>query len=54
MNLSKEEINILQLLIEDRLEEIYNGPEGIISYWKPELLKNLLKKLYHESNTTTI
>ena len=45
MNLSKEEISILQNLIEDRLEENYNGPEGIELYWKPEILLNLLKKL---------
>jgi len=44
-NLTKEEINILQLLIEERLEENYNGPEGIEKYWKPEILLNIWKKL---------
>jgi hypothetical protein len=44
-NLTKEEIDIIKLLIEDRLEENYNGPEGIELYWKPEILLNLLKKL---------
>ena len=44
-NFTKEEIDIIKLLIEDRLEENYNGPEGIELYWKPEILLNLLKKL---------
>lgn len=45
MKLTKEEIDILVLLIDDRLDEIYNGPEGIEVYWKPEILQKLLKKL---------
>lgn len=45
MKLTKEEVDILILLIDNRLDEIYNGPEGIETYWKPEILKNLLKKL---------
>jgi hypothetical protein len=45
MKLTNEEIDILILLISDKLDEIYNGPEGIEEYWKPEILKNLSKKL---------
>ena len=45
MNLTKEEVSILQTLIEDRIEENYNGPESIELFWKPEILLNLLKKL---------
>jgi hypothetical protein len=45
MQLTNEEIDILILLISDKLDEIYNGPEGIEEYWKPEILKNLSKKL---------
>lgn len=45
MKLTNEEIDILVLLIEHRLEEIYSGPEGIELYWKPEVLQNIKKKL---------
>ena len=45
MKLTNEEIDVLILLIDNRLDEIYNGPEGIELYWKPEILKGLLKKL---------
>lgn len=45
MKLTNEEIDILILLIDNKLEEVYNGPDGIELYWKPEILNNLLKKL---------
>lgn len=45
MKLTNEELDILILLIDNRLDEIYNGSEGIELYWKPEILKNILKKL---------
>lgn len=44
-NFTKEEITLLKLLVEDRLEENYNGPEGIEIYWKPEILLKIWKKL---------
>ena len=37
------------MLIDHRLDEVYNGPEGIELYWKPEILKKLLKKLEKEN-----
>lgn len=43
--LTNEEIDILFLLIDNRLDEIYNGPEGIEIHWKPEILNNIVKKL---------
>ena len=45
MQLTNEEIDILVMLIDNRLEEVYNGPDGIELYWKPEILNNILKKL---------
>jgi hypothetical protein len=45
MKLTNEEIDILIMLIDDKLEENYNGPEGIEVYWKPEILKKLSRKL---------
>jgi hypothetical protein len=48
MKLTTEEIEIIKLLIEDRLEANFNGPEGIENYWKTEILINLLKKLDNE------
>lgn len=45
MKLTNEEIDILILLIDNKLEELYNGPDGIELYWKPEILNNILKKL---------
>ena len=45
MKLTNEEIDVLILLIDNRLDEIYNGPEGIEIYWKPEILENLKQKL---------
>ena len=43
--LTNEEIDVLILLIDNRLDEIYNGPEGIELYWKPEILKKIKNKL---------
>ena len=45
MKLTNEEIDILVMLIDHRLDEVYNGPEGIELYWKPEVLQNIKKKL---------
>lgn len=45
MKLTNTELDILILLIDNRLDEIYNGPEGIEIYWKPEILNSLKKKL---------
>lgn len=45
MKLTEEEIDLIQLLIEDKLEEIYNGPEGIEIYYNTKLMKDLLTKL---------
>jgi hypothetical protein len=52
MIFSKEELSLLQLLIEDKLEDNFNGPEALSRYWKPEILIGILKKidkLYYES-----
>jgi hypothetical protein len=45
VKLSDEEIFIIQLLIQDKLEEVYNGPEGIEIYWKTDVMEKLLRKL---------
>lgn len=45
MQLTNEEIDILVMLIDNKLDEVYNGPEEIQRYWKPEILKNIKKKL---------
>lgn len=45
MNLTDEEIFIIQLLIQDKLEEIYDHPEALQIYWKPEMMENILRKL---------
>lgn len=52
MNLTNTEIDILQDLLEDKLKEIDNGPEGIEVYERPEIYINIIKKLdmmYFES-----
>lgn len=46
MQLTSQEIDLIQLLIEDKLEEIHNGPEGLQTYWNTEIMKNLVHKLY--------
>ena len=43
--LTNHEIDILQELIRKRLQEIYNGPEGIEVYFKPEVLQKISNKL---------
>ena len=45
MKLTAEEIELIQLLVEDKLEDIYNGPEGLEIYWNTEMMKKLLKKI---------
>lgn len=43
--LTNTDIDILQELIQKRLNEIYNGPEGIEFYFKPEILQKIKNKL---------
>lgn len=43
--LTNTEIDILQELIQKRLNEIDNGPEGIEVYFKPEILAKIKNKL---------
>lgn len=43
--LTNVEIDILQELIQKRLKEIDNGPEGTDVYFKPEILEKINKKL---------
>ena len=45
MKLTNQDIEILQNLLEDKLKEIDNGPEGIEVYDKPEVYINIIKKL---------
>lgn len=45
MKLTNNDLDILVMLIEDKLKEIYNGPEGIEVYSKPEIFRKLLHKL---------
>jgi hypothetical protein len=45
VKLTDEEIFIIQLLLQDKLEEIYNGPEGIEIYYNTKLMEDLLRKL---------
>lgn len=45
MKLTDEEVFIIQLLLQDKLEEIYNGPPGIEIYWNTKLMEDLLRKL---------
>ena len=45
MKLKSDELDLIKILIEDKLEEIYNGPEGIEIYWNTEMMKKLLKKI---------
>lgn len=49
--LSNTEIDILQALIQKKLNEMDNGPEGVEVHFKPEILqkiKNKLDKMYFE------
>ena len=52
MNLSQEDISILILLIEDKLDENYSHIELVSPFWKPEILQAILKKLQLLSNNT--
>ena len=45
MKLTNTDLDILLMLVEDQLKEIYNGPEGIEVYCKPEILEKIAKKL---------
>ena len=45
MKLTNTEIDILQVLIQKRLNEIDNGPEGIKVHFKPEILQKIKNKL---------
>lgn len=45
MKLTNTEIDILQELIQKRLNEIDNGPEGIEVHFKPEILQKIKNKL---------
>lgn len=45
MKLTNTEIDILQELIQKRLNEIDNGPEGIEVHFKPEVLEKIKNKL---------
>lgn len=43
--LTNADIDILVMLVEDKLKDIYNGPEGVEVYSKPEIFRKLLSKL---------
>ena len=43
--LTNNDLDILVILVEDKLKEIYNGPEGTEIYSKPEIFRQLLSKL---------
>lgn len=43
--LTNAEIDILQELIQKRLNKISNGPEGIEVHCKPEILQKIKNKL---------
>lgn len=45
MKLTNTEIDILQELIQKRINEIDNGPEGIEVHFKPEILQKIKNKL---------
>jgi len=45
MKLTNKDLDILVELLEDKLKEIDNGPEGIEVYDKPEVYINIIKKL---------
>jgi hypothetical protein len=45
MKLTNQDLDILRELVEDKLKEINNGPEGIEVYEKPEVYINIIKKL---------
>jgi hypothetical protein len=45
MKLTNQDIEILQDLLEEKLKEIDCGPEGVEVYEKPEVYRNIIKKL---------
>lgn len=45
MKLTNKDIEILQDLLQDKLDEIDKGPEGIEIHEKPEVYINIFKKL---------
>jgi hypothetical protein len=45
MKLTNQDIEILQGLLEDKLKEIDNGPEGIEVHDRPEVYMSIIKKL---------
>jgi hypothetical protein len=45
MKLTNNDLDILVMLVEDKLKEIYNAPEGAEIYSKPEIFRKLLSKL---------
>ena len=45
MKLTNNDLDILVMLVEDKLQYIDNSPEGIETYHKPEVYVNLIKKL---------
>jgi hypothetical protein len=45
MKLTNQDLDILIELLEDKLKEIDNGPEGIEVYNRPEVYVNIIKKL---------
>jgi len=47
MKLTNQDLDILVELLEDKLKDIDNGPEGIEVYDRPEIYINLIKKLQY-------
>lgn len=45
MKLTNQDLDILRELLESKLQDIDNGPEGIEVYEKPEVYINIIKKL---------
>jgi hypothetical protein len=45
VKLTNKELEILQDLVQDKLNELDYGPEGIEVYDKPEVYINIIKKL---------
>lgn len=45
MKLTNTDIDILKIIIQEKLEEIDRGPEGVEVYCRPEILMNIDKKL---------
>jgi hypothetical protein len=45
MKLTNQDLDILVELLEDKLKEIDNGPEGIEIHDNPKIYVNIIKKL---------